>query len=541
MGTTVRYRFYRDQHSLRRRGITLAGEHVDETRVIPASAFLARGVTADELASSRVRDRQRVEQVAHEIARDEERRDNDPAQWNADDGEEFSFTRLWQEYRAKNLIRVQSATLRKNESQARHIIRIFEKAMRLKPSGLTLGRMEDYLTQRITVEHASPKTAFLEAGFARQLVQWGLDRSEETHVMTISVRRLPDVAGKSGIRPKTILSERQLFALYAAARQLPERGDMLRRIIGFVIGTRLRRTALLGLMGEWCDRHDAWLRIPAAPGIVKGRLHHRDPIELPLPRIALDMIDDLPADGPVWLSKYRRAPRADEAEILIATAQKMNLDARDVLIVSLTKRHKISAPGVSALQWDQVDLDAGILRRARQLLGKPGVFVDVHLQPDDVARLRELPRLGAHVILSRVSRVNAEPLGAGGIHDVCAAVDAEAALSSREPTSITELDGSLARACEIAGVPRISLQGLRRSATQLLREHQCERHTDAVDEAVVERLLCHSQPALKVAYGRISESQMRAVLDRVDCAYERHCGGDDVGVVDIRAAARRRA
>ena len=537
MPTTIKYRLYRGKHSLRRRGVTLAGEVVDETRQIELAAFrrVDNTITADMIVSKKARVREHVVQIAREIARIEEEKDNDPAAWNtSDDGKEWPFSAVIPAFIKANAIRLAPASLRKNDRQGRHVIRILEQQMRLLPSDVTLAKLETYLHQRIVEEKASPKTAYLEAGFARQLAQWSFDRKDETHCPKVSLTKLPDVANKNGIRQRTRLSEAQLFAVFKAARHLPERGDVLRRVIGFAIGSRLRRSALLNLRGEWCDRHARKLHIPAQPTIVKGRLHHREDILLPLPQIAIDMIADLPAEGPLFVSKYRRAPRAEEAELLIAAAELAGMDVRDVLIVSLTKRHRMSATCVSALRWDQVE--GARLVGARQLLGRRGVFVDVDLPVDDVRRLSELAALsGESTGAVFRARHGGQRLGVGGIHDVCAAAEKAAALASREPSSITELDASLAKACAIAQVPRISLQGLRRSGAQLLREHVCEKHQEPPDESVVERLLSHAEPALRVAYGTIAWRQMVAVVERVDCAYAKHCGPQG-GVVEIGAA-----
>jgi integrase len=527
MATSIRYRYYRGEHCLRRRGTTLTGAKVDETRQIPLATFLARDPTLD-FTSSKARDRARIEQVAREIARDEERRDNDPQEWaRGDDGREFTWTKLVALYLELNASRLLPASLKKNSSQAAHLIRVLEKEMRLLPSQLTVTKLERYGVQRISVEGASPKTVHLECAFARQLVQWGLDRADETHIERIAISKLPDFANKRGVRPKTILSESQLFALLKAARLLPRRGDVLRRIIAFEIGTRLRRAPLLALRGEWTDRHESHLNIPAIPGIVKGRLHHRDPISIPLPRIALDAIKDLPADGPLWTSMFRRAPSAEDGELLVAAALDLGLSTRNVAIVSLTKRRKIRAADVAALRWSQVDFDQAEIHAVQRTVGQRKKSVSVKLDADDVERLRELSSAaaGGEFVFS-ADRV--KPLSVKTIFDINGTVEGLVQSKDREEQAVSRIERSLSAACRLANVPRVGLQGLRRSATQLLREHECPIHVTPVNEEVIERLLGHAPAALKAAYGFVSDFQMRDALARVDCAHTRQCSDGHV-------------
>lgn len=518
-------------------------ERIDTRLLIPAEDLKRRGGPADRRSD-------RADRAALRYAEDLQRSLYERAEAIEADPRaalprnEPTLKSIWTLYRELNVARVKVETIDRNRKQVRPLIEFFDELMLIKPSAISVVKAERFVTWRLE-QAVSPRTVWGELQFLRQILRWAADRSDETGVQAIALNKLPEVRGKRGVKAKVMLTPEQFFALYAAARKLPRRGDILRRIIAFGMCARLRKTPLLALDGAWIDRKRNWLNVPAA--FNKGRGDDYRPISVPLPRFAMAMVKDLSPNGPVWPSMFGRRNRSADVGDLVAAVRLTKSDdpERDEMIIVLTKKYRIRVADVADLTWDNVNPIAGWIHNVRVNNSRSQPEF-IQLEAEDAGRLARLSeRRGKHVAVF-VDRKGQQLTDRKVLylHD---RLDALAHVDEKRRTARTMVDvtASLRKACTEAGkvvkMPaRLSLHDLRRTGNHILEAHRCPNHPAGVEELVRERLMEHVPDDLRAAYSRVTEEMMREAVAVYDELYQEFAGsGDVVDIAAVRLASPR--
>jgi hypothetical protein len=447
---------------------------------------------------------------------------------------------LWKLYRELNAARLKASTLVRNANQAKQLVRYFDETLQLAPSSITIAKAERYVVWR-GEQGVSPRTVWGEISFLVQLLGWAIERPDETGVTSIALRKVPKIRGKrGGRRRKVMLTAHQFFSLFEAAAQLPRRGDVIRRLIGFGGTARLRKTPLLGMQGEWIDRRRAWLTVPAE--LNKGRGDDYREIAVPLPKFAMALIEDLPESGPLWPSMFQRVAAVTGTELVDALSELQSDDrARDALIVILTKRYRIRLVDVASLRWSQVSLITGFIEgvRCRVWRGeseKPIVLTSADL--DLLAETHAARRSEEFVFVTRSGRPPSQSF-VMKLHDRLAQIVIEKRPQRSARTMTMNNPRSLQKACSLAGTPLITLHDLRRTGNHIMEAHRCPKHPAGVPKELRERLLGHSQGALDSAYSLITEEMLRWAVSAYDEEWEAFHRDDSVASFAEGAASRR--
>jgi integrase len=496
---TVSWEFSRSrqQWRIRERGV-VDGAPLDRRRVVP------RGLFPQSVPHNR--QTRRSEEIARDYARQvADARRTAPRH----DPMAPTLATLFNLYRVRQVSQLKPETLDRCRKYAAALARFFD-AQQIQPASIRLGDAERYRDSRLA-DNLSPRTVSNELRWLQQLLRWALDHSDETGVRSIALTKAPGVIGKRGVRPKFALTPEQFGALLAATEQLPRSGDVLRRILIFGVCSRLRKTPLLAMAGQYIDRKRAWLTVPA--DLNKGRGNDYRQISVPLPRWVLTVTADLPKRGLLWPSQRTGTSYNPDslAASAAATAPPERAD-RDGLMVSLVSRHRAHAIDVAGLTWQAVDVSNGEIReiRARRRMQH------IRLSPADAERLRRLHEnkgSNPHVFTS----TGGATIGKRTVWLTVARAKASTPAISREDAPMQWINKALTRACELAKLPPITLHDLRRTGNSWLISHRCRKHRGAVDSVVRERLLEHVSPELTAAYHFITDDTLREAAGTYDC------------------------
>jgi len=137
------------------------------------------------------------------------------------------------------------------------------------------------------------RTIHNELAFLRQLVLFAHRWRKVTGTNAVNLVDLPELADDES--NSVALTEAEVAHLLAT----PTANNPERNAAWLVVGiaTMLRRKNLLGLRGEWIDRAESWLRIPA--GEMKGKTKRE--LSIPVAASALAVMPDV-ATGPLWIN-----------------------------------------------------------------------------------------------------------------------------------------------------------------------------------------------------------------------------------------------
>ena len=523
-------RRFRGKHAVRLRGThPTTGESVDTTTFIPREVFDRASVNPQ--ARGR-REQEQARKVAEAYVLALVREVNQPTAPRLPG--EMTFAQLWELYARRQRSQLDASTIDRSRKYALRATEFFDNKLMMAPSKISAGGLEEYRDWRLG-DGRSPATVWRELGFLRQLLRWALAHSDETGVRSIAVDRLPAVKGKRGVRSKRALTPAEFFKLYDATFHLPRSGDVLRRILIFGVCSRLRKTPLLAMRGEFIDRAESWLRVPAV--LNKGRGDDYRDIAFPLPGWALAVTDDLPRRGPLWPSKVGKMHTPDDADALRSAARAIGkLPLRDEILTTLAVKYQIRAEDVAAMTWGRVNLDASTIGPVRVRRHA----VTVTIAAADLELLRRLHRESAGDLLFPSSNRPGQPISKRIIFRVLGRAD-RLSVPNHAPVEVpmSWLDGSLKKLCRLADVLPISLHDLRRTGNSWLLSHRCERHTAPVEEIVRERLLEHVPGELAAAYNFIDDDTLREAVDRYDCILDEHQRQSGVVRFTPRRVSRR--
>jgi integrase len=201
----------------------------------------------------------------------------------------------WEIYKAENPDKVQPATITRNEINAKNVKAFLEekRLLDLLPEDVDIVLATRYRNWREDREEkVSPRTIWNELAWLKQLCNFAYAWQSATGSDAVRLVKLPylEMPENDGVA----LTEDEF------GRVLEKVQDRDREIMTAGVTTRLRRRNLLGLRGEWFDRGERWLHIPAP--FMKGVRGAKKPLSVPVATWTLDIVGER-ASGLLWPSE----------------------------------------------------------------------------------------------------------------------------------------------------------------------------------------------------------------------------------------------
>jgi integrase len=193
----------------------------------------------------------------------------------------------------------------------------------MRPDQIHVGELEKYRDHRLGAQwtprlgtvgrrQISPRTVWGELTFAVKLLGFGFDRSLETGMTSLPVRKAPDVADRCRTRGRALTME-EFWRAYDAVGALQRAGDRYQRMLVLGLTTMLRENPLLNLSYDWMDLTAGTVTIP--PQFVKkGRGRARKELTLPLSAWAVEVIRRVGAAGPSTNGRDQEPAGAEQGE-----------------------------------------------------------------------------------------------------------------------------------------------------------------------------------------------------------------------------------
>ena len=219
----------------------------------------------------------------------------------------------WDIYKDENPDKVQPATIERNDINARNVKAFLEEKglLGILPEDVDIVLATRYRNWREEHESkVSPRTIWNELAWLKQVCGFAYNWQSATGSEAVRLIKLPyiELPENDGVA----LTEDEF------GRVLEKIDPRDQEIVAAGVTTRLRRKNLLGLRGEWFDRSERWLHIPAP--LMKGTRGTKKPLSVPVATWTLDIVGERES-GLLWLSRTGEAITWYEHVLTKAIAQ----------------------------------------------------------------------------------------------------------------------------------------------------------------------------------------------------------------------------